>query len=62
MAKICISSDALKAKDALIEQLRGAVAGLLEIEDARIATGAFVPNAEATARIAAARAAITPST
>jgi hypothetical protein len=37
---------------------REALRGLLEIEEARIATGAFKPNAEAMLRIEAARAAL----
>lgn len=39
--------------------LLDALRGLLEIEDARIATGAFKPNADAQRRIDAARAALT---
>lgn len=41
-----------------IETLRKALAGLLEIEDARLATGAFKPNDVALKRIEAARAAL----
>jgi hypothetical protein len=40
------------------EALRLALASLLEIEDARLATGAFRPNAAARQRIDAARAAL----
>jgi hypothetical protein len=39
-----------------VEQLEAALRGLLEIEDARIGTGAFQPNEEAKRRIAVARA------
>lgn len=49
--------DASEASTAEIETLRSAVTGLLEVEDARISTGAFRPNAEGQKRIDAARAA-----
>jgi hypothetical protein len=42
-------------------EARARLHGLLEIEDARIATGAFTPNAEAEKRIRAARAVLKPS-
>ena len=38
------------------DQMRSALAGLLEIEDARVSSGAFTPNDEAKRRIDAARA------
>ena len=41
------------------ENMRTALAGLLEIEEARIATGAFRPNEEARRRIDSARALLT---
>lgn len=41
------------------EQIREALEGLLEIEDARIATGAFKPNSEGQNRITNAREALT---
>lgn len=43
------------------EKMRTALTGLLEIEDARIATGAFIPNEEATRRIDGARDLLTPN-
>lgn len=42
----------------LVDDLLGALKGLLEIEDARIGTGIFKPNAEAGRRIEAARAVV----
>lgn len=42
--------------------LLAALNGLLEIEETRIATGAFTPNAGAQSRIEAARAAIAKAT
>jgi hypothetical protein len=51
----------MAAVDALATERNGlleALRGLLEIEDARIATGAFTPNDEARKRIYAARAAV----
>jgi len=44
-----------------IEQLRTALSGLLDIEDSRIRTGAFKPNAEAQRRISAARELLPPN-
>jgi len=51
----CVQSHTPEPED----ELRDALRGLLEIEDARIATGAFKPNVEGQRRIDAARSALT---